>query len=181
LEKYLANKRELSDISYRIKNYRVGWICSLVIIPISVISGIMTILYDEVFIGIIILISGLFCGIVGFFYNKYRDNKLQGEKFRPLPSDDGFYPEVSNELTANRRDATIQTNVEKTMNPQESFIFKRKNIDEVIPCMICKLEIRDQQIVFQCPNCLSYFHVKHLNEWLAKNNDCPVCNVSLRD
>lgn len=42
-------------------------------------------------------------------------------------------------------------------------------------CMICKLELRLEQKILQCPICLSLFHHDHLVSWLKNNQTCPVC------
>ncbi|TET27314.1 MAG: hypothetical protein E3J70_12170 [Candidatus Heimdallarchaeota archaeon] len=47
-------------------------------------------------------------------------------------------------------------------------------------CLICKLEIRQNQATKQCPNCDSLFHKNHLLNWLEEHNNCPVCSQAIR-
>ena len=68
----------------------------------------------------------------------------------------------------------------------------RKNIDfeincfseddnhKEITCMICKLPITPKKEFIQCPFCNANFHVNHLLEWLELDDNCPVCNKSLK-
>ena len=44
-------------------------------------------------------------------------------------------------------------------------------------CAICKLEIRENQKIIQCPNCLAVFHEEHYKDWLERENTCPVCSI----
>ncbi|MBD3191130.1 MAG: hypothetical protein GF308_10820 [Candidatus Heimdallarchaeota archaeon] len=46
-------------------------------------------------------------------------------------------------------------------------------------CAICKLELREEQVVVQCPHCLALFHLDHLVEWLKIEPECPICQVTL--
>ncbi|MFW9923845.1 MAG: hypothetical protein ACFFDW_11225, partial [Candidatus Thorarchaeota archaeon] len=46
-------------------------------------------------------------------------------------------------------------------------------------CTICKLDIRIDQNVYQCPVCLNYYHDDHLEEWLRNNTTCLICNTEL--
>lgn len=43
-------------------------------------------------------------------------------------------------------------------------------------CAICKLELRSEQTIVQCPFCEYLFHKDHLIKWLQNNKDCPVCD-----
>ena len=42
-------------------------------------------------------------------------------------------------------------------------------------CGICKLEIRKDQEIYQCTNCLWFYHIDHMALWLLENKDCPIC------
>ncbi len=46
-------------------------------------------------------------------------------------------------------------------------------------CSICKLTCSDDQLICICPHCESLFHKNHLEEWLSKDKDCPVCSRDL--
>lgn len=58
-------------------------------------------------------------------------------------------------------------------------LIKITDLENILRCMICKLEIRNKQLAYQCPICLSYFHKEHLEEWLESNPECPVCEQIL--
>jgi len=47
-------------------------------------------------------------------------------------------------------------------------------------CSICKLEIRENQRLRQCMLCYAIFHEEHLEKWMQKNNDCPVCDRRIK-
>ncbi|MFW9921737.1 MAG: RING finger domain-containing protein [Candidatus Thorarchaeota archaeon] len=47
-------------------------------------------------------------------------------------------------------------------------------------CMICKLILKPDKPVSQCPMCQSMFHMDHIIEWLSQKNRCPVCQQNLR-
>ncbi len=53
--------------------------------------------------------------------------------------------------------------------------FKEEGNKEFI-CMICKLQIYSDELVYICPNCNSHYHEDHLNEWLKIERKCPVCD-----
>lgn len=48
-------------------------------------------------------------------------------------------------------------------------------------CSICKLELRKNQDILQCPECQALFHKEHLIDWLETKKDCPVCHVVIRE
>lgn len=47
-------------------------------------------------------------------------------------------------------------------------------------CMICKLALKSDKPVSQCPMCQSMFHIDHIIEWLNLKGKCPVCQQNLR-
>ena len=55
--------------------------------------------------------------------------------------------------------------------------FSREIADEV--CMICKLKLHNNDDIFQCYLCKSYYHWEHLDFWLKNHGECPVCNRKL--
>lgn len=59
-------------------------------------------------------------------------------------------------------------------------LFKGK-IKKNSKCGICKLTIRIEQEIYQCPNCRNLFHSQHLKEWFQNEQNCPICNHSLKD
>ncbi|NHJ03219.1 MAG: hypothetical protein EAX90_00175 [Candidatus Heimdallarchaeota archaeon] len=46
-------------------------------------------------------------------------------------------------------------------------------------CMICKLPLKSEQDIKQCPMCNSLFHHEHIVEWLKVKGKCPVCQQNL--
>ena len=42
-------------------------------------------------------------------------------------------------------------------------------------CPICKLVIRNNTFVLQCPHCQSIYHGEHFIDWLYKEKKCPIC------
>ena len=56
-----------------------------------------------------------------------------------------------------------------------------KTIDEDQYCSICKLELRRNQSILQCPFCKHLFHREHIEEWLETKTECPVCQKELRE
>ncbi|NHJ47544.1 MAG: hypothetical protein FK733_07140 [Asgard group archaeon] len=69
---------------------------------------------------------------------------------------------------------------ETRVNKNKSYLLEdSKDITQKY-CSICKLELRDEQKFKQCPFCMSIFHEKHINEWLQKNKDCPVCDQMIK-
>jgi hypothetical protein len=47
-------------------------------------------------------------------------------------------------------------------------------------CMICKLPLKKNQQIVQCPMCQSLFHQEHIREWLRMKKQCPVCRQELK-
>ena len=46
-------------------------------------------------------------------------------------------------------------------------------------CMICKLPLKSDQEIKQCPMCNSLFHQNHIIDWLRVKGKCPVCQQTL--
>ncbi|MHA1462878.1 MAG: RING finger protein [Candidatus Heimdallarchaeota archaeon] len=46
-------------------------------------------------------------------------------------------------------------------------------------CAICRKNLKKDDLIFQCPNCSTFFHQNHLQEWLKANSECPVCRNTL--
>lgn len=46
-------------------------------------------------------------------------------------------------------------------------------------CEICKLELRKNQQIVQCPECYALFHLDHLRAWLNVYDRCPRCGLGL--
>ena len=70
--------------------------------------------------------------------------------------------------------ATLSESENVDWNKIYPLIYQDKKINEVI-CPICKLLIKKEEFIVQCPYCLNLFHGKHLIEWLLKHNKCPIC------
>jgi predicted RNA-binding Zn-ribbon protein involved in translation (DUF1610 family) len=46
-------------------------------------------------------------------------------------------------------------------------------------CMVCNLELDEDDDVAWCPNCGSPAHRTHLLEWIHVKNNCPICGNHL--
>lgn len=46
-------------------------------------------------------------------------------------------------------------------------------------CAICRKKLKKDDLIIQCPNCSTFFHYNHLQEWLKANSECPVCKNTL--
>jgi len=88
------------------------------------------------------------------------------------------YQEVieENRLREERRKIEIVEQKKKEKN-LERFVFKGDIKGKI--CKICKLDLRKKQKVVACPQCQSLFHKEHLEEWLEKSQNCPVCSEKL--
>ena len=64
---------------------------------------------------------------------------------------------------------------------------REKNIERLIykgniegkVCAICKLDLRKKQKIVACPQCQTLFHKEHLEEWLEKEEKCPICKMKI--
>jgi len=54
--------------------------------------------------------------------------------------------------------------------------FRLKDESKTYVCMVCKIDLEVNQSVLICPSCNSYYHEKHLIQWLQVNTTCPVCS-----
>ena len=83
-------------------------------------------------------------------------------------------------LTNHNIDESSEVNM--GFNPQEyeikAIVFEGGISGE--KCQICKLELRKDQIILKCPSCDKLFHRNHLEEWLQKTTECPVCGFKLK-
>jgi hypothetical protein len=48
-------------------------------------------------------------------------------------------------------------------------------------CMVCKLELKDEQDIIYCPYCKGPAHISHLLEWVHMNGTCPICQMRLKE
>jgi len=46
---------------------------------------------------------------------------------------------------------------------------------EVPRCMVCRLPIKEEQKIVQCPSCSYPAHHNHWNEWILMRKSCPRC------
>ncbi|MHA1154687.1 MAG: RING finger domain-containing protein [Candidatus Heimdallarchaeota archaeon] len=56
---------------------------------------------------------------------------------------------------------------------------KFTNEENVELCAICRKNLKKNDLIYQCPNCSTFFHQNHLQEWLKANSECPVCRNTL--
>ena len=126
-------------------------------------------------IGIITLIIAQ----IGFkAYNKrlttYRSNRE--------PISYGFFPNIS-ERTITPPEANSQEKKTISRQPKAELLidpFKSTIEEKEAICMVCKLKIRKDEEIYQCPECNNYFHAQHLERWLEQRTRCPVCECMLK-
>ena len=75
----------------------------------------------------------------------------------------------------------IPTKKEKKKLTEYKLIINEKDKLKNEKCLICKLSIKQFEIIAKCPKCLTYFHKEHLDEWLVKKKQCPVCGTEIRE
>lgn len=59
-----------------------------------------------------------------------------------------------------------------------------KNSDELgynKQCKICKINLESNQEIVHCPECLSVFHLDHLQKWLKVKFHCPICQYDFNE
>ncbi|NHJ48806.1 MAG: E3 ubiquitin protein ligase [Asgard group archaeon] len=112
-------------------------------------------------------------------YVLYNEKKKQqtGKKWEQPDN----FEELREEIKIENDASKIEKSTEKKPMLPEPFEYQEEYRTEIDYCMICKLEIRDKQLISFCPFCKSYFHKEHLSEWLIKNSDCPVCGKPLKN
>ena len=79
--------------------------------------------------------------------------------------------ERSNEQTIRRAIDIVEQEIQR--KKLLKYLYNGKIMTEI--CQICKLELRKNQKICQCPGCESLFHKEHLEEWLETESECPVC------
>jgi len=127
-------------------------------------------IYIGIFIVIIISIFGLLIPHIRKIEKKQRiieNIQLQNKTIQEV-----YLERLERSLNPSEIDrATIL----KDIIPSTTFT----NSDEKKTCAICKIEIREGQKVYQCKECLWFFHVDHLILWLVDNEKCPICKHPL--
>lgn len=119
-------------------------------------------------------------------YRSYNDNlqrRIRGSTTRTTaPRTATFYPTPS--------EYRRETFTDKKFYPQyteekdediifvETFPAKSEAVKNI--CMICKLKITINEMVYKCPYCDNHFHENHLDEWLNTSKNCPVCGETLK-
>lgn len=185
---HLRNLKEVELLNKN--NNKQGEFCSLILIPICVFSGILLIASDfsgSRVIGSIILVGGFIS--IGLIYlistkvtKKTRKRRINNRDTPQMP-----FNLLYRTRQVNTSSSVLEEKSELEEKPIkkiliESFYLKinlliRKSISN---CMICKLQLRNEQLAYQCPQSKSYFHEEHLNEWLNDKDECPVCNFILK-
>jgi hypothetical protein len=145
-------------------------ITTILIAVAGVIIGIFTSIYSELGFGLLIIFVSILAGLVIFMIFRDKQKRAKNENRKITESFN-----ASQEINSKYEELDINQKLPEPFEYQEKY---RTVIDF---CMICKLEIRDKQMIMFCPFCKSYFHEDHLNEWLNKNSDCPVCNKPLKN
>jgi len=136
-------------------------------------------------------IAFLFIEMMGGIVQIRRKDRKRIKQIREAGLDqleDGEQAMSSEELEERyyQRQAIAQNNVRRrpviailNERPSNETILKKMTFKGKITgekCSICKLDLRKKQTVVRCPKCYALFHYDHLNNWLEKNNDCPVCD-----
>ncbi|MHA1434862.1 MAG: RING finger domain-containing protein [Candidatus Heimdallarchaeota archaeon] len=86
-------------------------------------------------------------------------------------------PDLAEREAARQRAQQERMTVTITPQTQKSNKLKSPTVDPSgLNCSVCKLMIRDNQAVLECPRCGALFHKKHILEWLEEHDDCPICN-----
>ena len=121
-------------------------------------------------------------------YRRYRTLKVAGQVIKELNIEDEEEEVVFDTLENYKRKLKPQIKPPKESTGRKTR--KRaltKAQDQVnllqisiTTCLICKLEIRQDQATKQCPNCDSLCHKNHLLNWLEEHNNCPVCSQAIR-
>jgi hypothetical protein len=70
-----------------------------------------------------------------------------------------------------------QVSLKEPQVKANSLIFDKKLGTNI--CLICKLELENNEECFQCSYCQSFFHKEHLLQWLKSANSCPFCGQIL--
>ncbi|NHJ86423.1 MAG: E3 ubiquitin protein ligase [Asgard group archaeon] len=144
----------------------------LLIISITTLLSIIFFIFKYIIIGVILFTSGFIIVAIIINITKKTENKTIDNQIRNI------------EQPLNENQTTIENDYPTTMNtriiikPYQIRINEKDEKSNRI-CLICKLEIRNKQQIYQCPNCESLFHREHLEEWLATSKKCPVCNLIL--
>lgn len=123
-----------------------------------------------------IIFFGILLLVIYFIIFRNKKRELQDNKWRD-EAEHGFH--IIEENNSEQIKRIAPKNKRKIL--LEPFEYLEKYTINVEMCMICKLEIRDKQKVITCPFCKSYFHEDHLIEWIALNEDCPVCKKTLKN
>jgi uncharacterized paraquat-inducible protein A len=64
----------------------------------------------------------------------------------------------------------------KTITAQSG---KRKSSATIGRCMVCNLDVKENEVVLWCPYCGNMGHRTHVLEWLHTRNYCPECHSHL--
>jgi hypothetical protein len=53
-----------------------------------------------------------------------------------------------------------------------------KNLDNNLYCPICLKKLPINKNIKRLESCNHKFHIKCINTWLSKNNNCPTCRLN---
>ena len=124
-----------------------------------------------------------FIGLVIYFIYKRKDRRLIRDFESRIELESNLPPEERirrNEQHTLRAEQALSLAKEekKAQRKKDSPIIKeyKKKLQDDDFCMICKLDLREENEILQCPFCRSLFHKEHLEEWLTIKKTCPVCS-----
>ncbi len=88
---------------------------------------------------------------------------LEGPALEELTLEEQRNSRLKNQRSFNSEVGYVETIYDDSLNNQ------------IAICAICKLEIRNTQVILICNYCQSLFHKNHLKQWLQTTRECPVC------
>ena len=151
------------------------------IIPIIVFILVISIIIHITFLW------GIKKGIIVDRRRRRRYQPHSPSSYDPIRADTYHYT-TNDEFLADREDITNaeearlqaqRDSMTVIVTPQamKSKQLKSPTVDPIgLNCSVCKLMIRANQAVLECPECGALFHKKHILEWLNEHDDCPICN-----
>lgn len=164
----------------------------------TLIPGIIVLVNNQYILGAFLIIIGLFTllpPIIIYFRQKEgaRPRDLSDEilvmeegQLRTLSQEEYTRRFEERRRIANQRRlersyqsrAEIMTPNGTIIDSMQVLVYKGDVEDRF--CMICKLELRINQEILECPLCGSLYHKEHLMKWIRINKKCPVCRGLLK-
>ncbi|NHJ88034.1 MAG: E3 ubiquitin protein ligase [Asgard group archaeon] len=139
--------------------------------------------YWENYYTFIPIIAGvIMISAVAIIY-RYRRKPLPDIMDDQAPASSEEYRLKAEELYRQR----VENAIQKALGKKKEIPLEDKNIlavefkgaceNEI--CMICKLFLKSNDSILQCPTCESLYHTDHLLTWIKSKQRCPVCSEEL--